>query len=101
MAASYFDVDGSLVTTNLEHPTVFYLLNQPTPLHSLAKLGRAIAKAPWMALAEVQDRRLFNELLFSSFEGVSEDRLLSLAEEAFDTILKPNLYPKAKDLVQT
>lgn len=101
MAASYFDVDGTLVTTNLVHPTVFYLLNQPTPLHSLAKLGRAIAKAPWMALAEVQDRRLFNELLFSSFEGVSEDRLLSLAEEAFDTILKPNLYPKAKDLVQT
>src|SRR6185436_16146962 len=101
MAASYFDVDGTLVTTNLVHPTVFYLLNQPTPLHSLAKLGRALAKAPWMALAEVRDRRLFNELLFSSFEGVSEDRLLSLAEEAFDTVVKPNLYPGAKDLVQT
>ena len=101
MAASYFDVDGTLVTTNLVHPTVFYLLNQPTPLHSLAKLGRALAKAPWMALAEMQDRRVFNELLFSSFDGVSEDRLLSLAEEAFDTVIKPNLYPGAKDLVQT
>ena len=101
MAASYFDVDGTLVTTNLVHPTVFYLLNQPTPLHSLAKLGRALFKAPWMALAEVQDRRLFNELLFSSFAGVSEDRLLSLAEEAFDKVMKPNIYPGAKDLVQT
>lgn len=101
MAASYFDVDGTLVTTNLVHPTVFYMLNQPTPLHSLAKLGRALVKAPWMALAEIQDRRLFNELLFSSFAGVSEDRLLSLAEEAFATIIKPNIYPGAKDLVQT
>ncbi len=101
MAASYFDVDGTLVTTNLVHPTVFYLLNQPTPLHSLAKLGRALVKAPWMALAEVRDRRLFNELLFSSFEGVSEDRLLSLAEEAFDKVMKPNIFPGAKDLVQT
>jgi len=27
-----FDVDGTLVTTNLVHPTVFYMLNQPTPL---------------------------------------------------------------------
>jgi HAD superfamily hydrolase (TIGR01490 family) len=101
MAASYFDVDGTLVTTNLVHPTVFYLLNQPTPLHSLAKLGRALVKAPWMALAETRDRRLFNELLFSSFAGVSEDRLLSLAEEAFDKVMKPNIYPGAKDLVQT
>jgi HAD superfamily hydrolase (TIGR01490 family) len=101
MAASYFDVDGTLVTTNLVHPTVFYLLNQPTPLHSLAKLGRAVLRAPWMALAEVQDRRLFNELLFSSFEGVSEDRLLSLAEEAFEKVMKPNIFPRAKELVQT
>jgi HAD superfamily hydrolase (TIGR01490 family) len=101
MAASYFDVDGTLVKTNLVHPTVFYMLNQPTPLHSLVKLGRALAKAPWMALAEVQDRRLFNELLFSSFEGVSEDRLIALAEETFDTVIKPNIYPGAKDLVRT
>jgi HAD superfamily hydrolase (TIGR01490 family) len=101
MAASYFDVDGTLVTTNLVHPTLFYMLNQPTPLHSAAKLGRALLKAPWMALAEMRDRRVFNELLFSSFEGVSEDRLLLLADEAFTSVLKPNIYPGAKDLVQT
>ena len=101
MAASYFDVDGTLITTNLVHPTVFYMLNQPTPLHSMAKLGRALFKAPWMALAEAQDRRLFNELLFSSFAGVSEDRLLALAKEAFERVMKPNIYPGAKDLVQT
>ena len=101
MAASYLDVDGTLVTTNLVHPTLFYLQNQPTPLHSLAKMGRALLKAPWMALAEMKDRRLFNEMLFSSFEGVSEDRLLLLAEETFEKVMKPKLYPGARDLVQT
>ena len=100
MAASYFDVDGTLVTTNLLHPTLFYLLNQPTPLHSLAKVGRALWQAPRTALAEIVDRRLFNELLFNSYEGVSEDRLVALAEEAFAKVLKPNLYPRAKELVQ-
>ncbi|XXY54931.1 HAD family hydrolase [Sorangium sp. So ce269] len=100
MPASYFDVDGTLVTTNLVHPTVFYMLNQPTPMHSLAKLGRALVKAPWMAMAELQDRRLFNELLFSSFDGVSEDRLVALAEEAFAKVLKPAIYGKARDLVK-
>lgn len=100
MAASYFDVDGTLVSTNLVHPTLFYLVNQATPLHSAMKLGKAMAKAPWMALAEMRDRRLFNEMLFSAYEGTSEDRLLSLAEEAFATVIKPRIYPAAKDFVK-
>jgi HAD superfamily hydrolase (TIGR01490 family) len=98
--ASYFDVDGTLVTTNLVHPTLFYLKNQHSPLRSLAVLAKAALKAPQMALAEMKDRRLFNELLFSVYEGTSEDRLLLLADEAFDTVLKRALYPNAKDLVQ-
>lgn len=101
MAASYFDVDGTLVTTNLVHPTLFYMLRQPTPLHSLSKLGKALAKAPLLALAELQDRRIFNEMLFTSYEGMSEDRLLTLAEEAFERVMKPALFPGAKELVRT
>jgi HAD superfamily hydrolase (TIGR01490 family) len=98
--ASYFDVDGTLVTTNLVHPTLFYLKNQHTPLRSLAVLAKAALKGPQMALAERKDRRLFNELLFSVYEGMSEDRLLSLADEAFDTVLKRALYPNATGLVE-
>jgi HAD superfamily hydrolase (TIGR01490 family) len=101
MAASYFDVDGTLVTTNLVHPTLFYMLRQQTPLHSLKKLGTALAKAPLMALAELQDRRLFNEMLFTSYGGMSEDRLMTLAEEAFQKVMKPALYPGARELVRS
>lgn len=100
MAASYFDVDGTLVSSNLVQPTVFYLTNQGTPLKSLRKLGRALFKAPGMIVAEMADRRLFNELLFSSYEGVSEDRLLLLADEVFDRILKPSFFPAGLDLIR-
>lgn len=101
MAASYFDVDGTLIRTNLVHPTLYYVLNQNTPLHSMAKLGTALVKAPWMAWAETRDRRIFNELLFTSYGGMSEDRLVGLADETFDRVIKPNIYPGARDLVQT
>jgi HAD superfamily hydrolase (TIGR01490 family) len=100
VAASYFDVDGTLVQTNLVHPTLFYLLNQQNPLRSLGKIARATFRAPRMALAELQDRRLFNELLFTSYEGMSEDRLRCLADEAFDTVIKRAIYPHARDLVR-
>jgi HAD superfamily hydrolase (TIGR01490 family) len=101
MAASYFDVDGTLVTTNLIHPTLFYMLRQKTPLHSLASLGRTALRTPLLALAELNDRRIFNEMLFSSYGGMSEDRLMTLADEAFATVIKPNLYKGARDLVRS
>lgn len=100
MAASYFDVDGTLVAGNLIDPTVFYLLNQATPVKALQMMGRALAKAPAMALAELVDRRTFNELLFSTYEGMSEDRLFLLSDEVFEDRILPTLYPEALDLVQ-
>ncbi len=97
--ASYFDVDGTLLRTNLIHPTVYYLLNQRTPFRSFLKVAKAMVRAPEMAIAEWKDRRLFNEALFSSYEGMSHDRLMLLADDAFDTVVKPALFPAAKDLV--
>ncbi len=101
MPASYFDVDGTLVSSNLIPPTLYYLANQPTPLHVARKIGKALLKAPAMVWAELQDRRLFNEVLFSTFEGMSEDRLITLSDDVFERVLKPKLFPGAKDLVQT
>jgi HAD superfamily hydrolase (TIGR01490 family) len=98
--ASFFDVDGTLVHTNLLHPTVFYLANQPNPLRSLRSLARAVVGGPRMALAELVDRRRFNELLFANYEGISRDRLLTLADEAFQSVVKRALYPGARDLVR-
>ncbi|MDP9036009.1 MAG: HAD-IB family hydrolase [Myxococcota bacterium] len=100
MPASFFDVDGTLVRTNLLHPTVFYLANQPNPLRSLGALARAALGAPRMAVAEMLDRRRFNELLFAVYAGISADRLLILADEVFDSVIKRALYPGARDLVQ-
>ena len=97
--ASFFDVDGTLVSTNLLHPTVFYLTNQNNPLRSLGALARAALGGPRMAVAEMLDRRRFNELLFAAYGGTSRDRLLLLADEAFDTVIRPAIYPGARDLI--
>lgn len=99
MAASYFDVDGTLVSTNLVQPTLYYMLNQGTPLKIARRLGRALVKAPRMAVAELVDRRTFNELLYGVYEGMSEDRVLILAEEVFNDVIRPSLFKSATELV--
>jgi HAD superfamily hydrolase (TIGR01490 family) len=98
--ACYFDVDGTLVGTNLVQPTLYYLANQGTPLQSALRLGRALVGAPRMAIAEMLDRRTFNELLFGTYAGMSEDRLELLGEEVFKKVLLPSLYASAKGLVE-
>jgi HAD superfamily hydrolase (TIGR01490 family) len=99
VTASYFDVDGTLVATNLVHPTLFYILNQGTPVQTALRFGRTLFKAPAMALSELADRRTFNELLYSSYEGISEDRLVLLADEVFDKVISPSIFRSARDLV--
>jgi len=97
--ASYFDVEGTLTRTNLVHPLLFYAMNQQNPLRSMGRLLKTAARAPKLLMAEQIDRGSFNELLFEGYAGMSEDRLLLLADEAFDTVIRQKLYKDGLSLV--
>ena len=98
-SAAYFDVDGTLLKTNLIQPTIHFFSNQSSVFSSFKRLGAAILDAPIMLRAELRDRRLFNERLYFHYKGMSEDRLEVLAKEIFDEIMLDALYPGAKDLI--
>ena len=98
-SAAYFDVDGTLVGTNLIHPTIVYLLNQATPMESAAKVGRALLNAPALVMAELRDRRLFNEMLFYHYKGMSEDRIKSVSRQAYESVVVPRIFNGSKELV--
>ena len=99
VSTAYFDVDGTLVGTNLIHPTVMYFANQASVAQTASRIGRALLQAPAMAMAEKRDRRLFNEILFSHYKGMSEDRIAVLAEEVFTSVVKPRIFRGARDLI--
>ena len=98
-SAAYFDVDGTLVRTNLIQPTIHFFSNQASLGQSFRKISTAILDAPRMLHAELRDRRLFNELLYSHYRGMSQDRIEVLAREIFEDILIDAIYPGAKDLI--
>ena len=91
--ASYFDVDGTLVTTNLVHPTVFYLLNQGTPLRTMQKLGRALLRAPSMAIAEHVLCNQINRFIvnFMQAQGCEAMGLHSLS-----SVVPGNIWPSCQ-----
>ncbi len=98
-AASFFDVDGTLTKSNLFDSLLFYVLNQQNPIAGVGRVVRTIASVPALFAAEQVDRGTFNDLLFRGYQGISEDRLLDLADEAFDNVMRPALYKGALDLV--
>ena len=99
-AAAYFDVDGTLVDTNLLHPAVLVLANQPTPLQSVQRVGRALLDAPVLAASELLDRRMFNERLFSHYRGITRDRMRALSQEIFESVTRPRIFKGTLDLIE-
>jgi HAD superfamily hydrolase (TIGR01490 family) len=98
--AAFYDVDGTLIRTNIVHAFAYYARNQPTLLGSLWKSAKTALSVPLFAVADKLSRKIFNELFYGYYAGEPEDRLLVLAEELFTDVIRPSIFPKARDLVE-
>lgn len=99
--AAFYDMDGTLVSTNLVHSYMFLARNEASLSRSVLKTVAGLAKLPAFLVADQLSRALFNELLYAGYAGAYQDRLLELAEEHFEDVLKPNIFPGVYELVQS
>jgi HAD superfamily hydrolase (TIGR01490 family) len=52
-----------------------------------------------MAFAELRDRRLFNELLYANYKGISWDRMEVVGRDVFEDIVEPRIFRGAQELI--
>ena len=97
--AAFYDVDGTLVRTNIVHAFAFYAMNQGSILGTAWQTARTVLSLPLFAAADRVNRKVFNELFYRYYAGQSEDRLETLAEELFEDVLKPAIYPGTPTLI--
>ncbi len=98
-SAAFYDVDGTLIRINIVHSFAYYAARQPSLLTSARDTLFTAAQVPLFWAADKVSRKLFNEIFYRGYQGASEDRLVTLAEELFEDIIKPNIYPRARDLI--
>jgi HAD superfamily hydrolase (TIGR01490 family) len=98
--AAFFDVDGTLVRTNIVHAFAFYAMNQGTIAGTAWKTAKTIVSIPLFWATDRVNRKVFNELFYSYYEGQSEDRLETLAEELFEDVLRPGIYKGTPRLIE-
>jgi HAD superfamily hydrolase (TIGR01490 family) len=97
--AAFFDVDGTLVRTNIVHAFAFYAMNQGSILGTAWQTARTLLSVPLFLAADRLDRKAFNELFYAYYRGQSEDRLETLAGELFEDVLRPAVHAGAARLL--
>ena len=98
-SAAFYDVDGTLIKTNVVHAFSFYATRQPSLLATGKKTLGTVLSLPLFAVADKVSRKWFNELFYETYAGTSEDRLVVLADELFEEVILPNIYPRTKHLI--
>lgn len=100
-AASFYDLEGTLVSTNLVHTLGFYARRQQGLLATMKKSVSTLAKLPLFGVTDLYSRNVFNELFFQSYKGESIDRLRFFSDELFEDVLKPAIFPGTFELIET
>jgi HAD superfamily hydrolase (TIGR01490 family) len=99
-AAAFYDLDGTLADLSLVHVTLYVLSNLGEWSGRFNYLLSFAGRAPLLYLAERNDRRVLNSVLFEAFRGISSDRLWALGEEYCERVLIKHLYPRAIEMFE-
>ncbi|MCC6334391.1 MAG: HAD-IB family hydrolase [Myxococcales bacterium] len=97
--AAFFDIDGTLISTNVVHAYGYYAMNEGSALGILQRSVKTLASIPVFSVLNLVDRKTFNEFFYRSYAGLTEDRLLTLTEDMFEDLIKPAIFAKAQDLI--
>ena len=98
-AAAFYDLEGTLVRTNLVHTLAFYAKRQQGLWQTAKKSVGTLTKLPFFGLTDLYSRNVFNEVFFKSYEGFSHDRLRYFSDELFEEVLKPAVYNGTPELI--
>ncbi len=99
-SAAFYDVDGTLVRTNVVHAFAYYAANRGRLVESALRIAGVVAGLPLYWAADQVSRTLFNELFYRQYKGMSRDRLIALSEELFEKVLRPAIFPGAEEMVE-
>jgi HAD superfamily hydrolase (TIGR01490 family) len=98
--AAFYDLEGTLVSTNLVHTLSFYAFRQQGLMASLKMSAATYLSLPLFAVTDQYSRKVFNDLYFKRYKGQSEDRLRYFAEELFEDVIKPAVFPGTYELIE-
>jgi HAD superfamily hydrolase (TIGR01490 family) len=99
--AAFYDLDGTLLSCNLVTMHAYYARNDRSLLKSVYQFTKVLLSVPLLFGLDLYSRSVFNVFSFRAYRGMHRDRLIGLADDLFEVILKPSIFPQAQSLINT
>ena len=100
MTAAFFDVDGTITRTTI---VLYYFLYRRQTLSGFRRtlwvVGFSLKCLGFLA-ADLVSRPAFNHWFYKSYRGIDAEAFRTWADETFDTITKPRIYPEAEEAIR-
>jgi HAD superfamily hydrolase (TIGR01490 family) len=96
---AFYDLDGTLVSSNIVTRYAFLVRHLPSHMLALWKSVKLVASVPAFLALDHFSRRLFNEAFFREYRGMKRDWLMGLSEDLFNEAVQPSVYRGARQLL--
>jgi alcohol-forming fatty acyl-CoA reductase len=93
--AAFFDVDGTLLKSNVVDFYRYCIAHQPSIWRRSHSIARLLFFVPYYLLLDRVNRDQFNELFYQNYAGLTLEQCQRLGQQYFQEQIQPKLYPKA------
>lgn len=97
---AFYDLDGTLVSSNVVTRYAFFARKHPSRAQAILKYTKLLLSVPVLIGLDLYSRRLFNEVFFREYRGMHQAWLRELEGSLFEEVIRPTIYPGAKALVE-
>ncbi len=98
--AAFFDIDGTLVQTNVVHYYAYFQWQTLSWLSRVWWLASFLPKIPYYALLDALNRSLFNRVFFSNYRNIAVKEARQWSRERLQPYLIQALFPEAQRQIQ-
>jgi fatty acyl-CoA reductase len=93
--AAFFDMDGTLLSSNVIETYLWMRLQELSPAERLGELGRIAARLPGLVRAERRERSAFLRSIYREYAGARLDDLDAVVDEVLTDHVLSRLAPGA------
>ncbi|MDP6502555.1 MAG: HAD-IB family hydrolase, partial [Planctomycetota bacterium] len=100
MRAAFFDVDGTIVKSNIVMPYVHIRRSELSSIGNLFWTPFFLLKALTYIIVDKIDRATFNRMFYRNYRGRLVEDKEKMAKLCFEAYIRPNIHDQAKERIR-